>query len=284
VSYPVQPEFDYCPPLPYVGKRTLKRPATVFKRVMWALFVREMKTRFGTTPLSVISSIIEPVLTWLVFLTLYTVLGREGFGDIPISWLLLAGIFSWFSLKNIMNKVAYGINVNAHLLNYSILKPLDFMLARFMLEIFVFIIAITLIGGILLLKGDFITIYKPLELVGAYALFFMLAFAMGTLQLFGELYFKFAPMLFSVIMRFLFFTSGIFFSYFTIPPQLRPIALMNPLFQFMEGFRMLYFSNYPEVPVNWLFLTALSVGTFTLACATVKFNENRILSGLKQRQ
>jgi capsular polysaccharide transport system permease protein len=283
-SYPILPNFEFCPALPYVGKRMFKRPATVFRRVMWALFVREMKTRFGTTPISVIGAIIEPVLTWLTFVVLYTIVGREGFGDIPMSWFLLAGIFSWTSMKNVMNKVSYAINVNAHLLNYSLLKPLDFMLARFLLEIFVFIIAVAIMTAILFLMGDIIVIHKPLELVGAYALFFCLGFAMGTLQLFGEIFFKFAHMVFSILMRFLFFTSGVFFSYYSLPPQLRPIALMNPFFQFMEGFRTLYFAEYPEVPINWMFLAAISIGGFVISCLAVKLNENLILSRLKQRQ
>jgi capsular polysaccharide transport system permease protein len=277
------PNFEFCPPLPDVATRQLSSANEVFNRVIWALFVRELKTRFGTTPWSVISAVLEPIMTWLTFLVLYTALGREGFGDIPISWLLLSGIFTWITIKNIAQKVSYGINVNAHLLNYSLVKPLDLMLARFLLEVFVFVIGISLIGSILLLKGDLVVIHKPLELALAYFLFFLFGFGLGVLQLFVSAYVRFGDLLNSTVMRLLFFTSGVFFSWHTLPPVVKDWALLNPFFQFMEAFRVLFFVDYPPVPLNWPFLVILCLASFFGGLIAIKQNENRLLSRLKQR-
>jgi len=277
------PHFDYCPPLPDVATRQLRPPETVFRSVIWALFVRELKTRFGSTPLSVLGALIEPIMTWLTFYLIYTFLGREGFGDIPISWLLLSGIFTWVSMKNVAQKVSFGISVNAHLLNYSLVKPLDLMLARYLLEIFMFIAATGLIGSILLLKGDFIVIHKPLELIVAYTLFFLFGFGLGVLQLFISAFVRFGDLLNSSVMRVLFFTSGVFFSWHTLPPVVKDWALLNPFLQFMEAFRMLFFAAYPPVPINWVFLVVLCLGSFTAGLIAIKANENVLLSKLKQR-
>lgn len=185
-------------------------------------------------------------------------------------------IYSIFS--NIGQAMIGLVEGNLSLMNYQRIKPLDPLIARTLLEIIISAASITLILGGFYWAGYTFTWNDTL---GSIAVFFLIsAFSFGVgcifavLSLLFQEFKKIAP----VLIRPLFFISGIFFSTNSIPEHLLPYLLWNPILHAIELSRGNMFVEYENLHGSWSYLNLSALLSLTLGLALFRLYQRKLVT------
>ncbi|HQA04606.1 MAG TPA: ABC transporter permease [Thermodesulfovibrio thiophilus] len=255
------------------------------QRVVFAIFVRELKTRFGKYRLGYFWALLEPILHIVIFVGIRGVIagslrgGAEKFiyhVDYPL--FLASGLVPFFMFSHSVSQIMNSINANRGLFYYQSVKPIDAMMARWLLEGVIFIFVWIFIFLALDYAGFKTTIKDPLGLIGIYILFYLFSFGLGLIfcimvNLFEELA-KIMP----TIMMLLFFTSGIFFSINIIPVQFQSYLLWNPILHFLELSRTCFFPLYKADMCSIEYVTICTILAIGAGLFLYKFKIKEILA------
>ncbi|EFC32184.1 LOW QUALITY PROTEIN: capsular polysaccharide ABC transporter, permease protein [Campylobacter jejuni subsp. jejuni 414] len=242
--------------------------------VIYALFFRELKTRFGKNRyLGYIWVVGEPMSIIVVVTTIVTIIREYHHQVMPegisIFMFLISGIMPFFMFRSIVTQLMNGTQANLSLFAYKPVKPIHVFIARTLLEFCIyFVIFIT----VLFLRGGFLGwMYFLFICLGFYFVFFLLicsAFALGIC--FAIVWHFIEPLrtllgYFSIVF---YWTSGIIFPTWLTPRPLLDIFYYNPLLHIMELLRFNFFENYPLqdeysyfYPIFWILLV-LFIGLF----------------------
>src|SRR5271167_2918727 len=100
-----------------IAKQSLLQCLRIQRRVMHALLMREVITRFGRENLGVLWLVGEPMLFTLGVTTLWTAAGlSHGISSIPVVAFAITGYSSVLMWRNSANKCGEGIAANKSLL------------------------------------------------------------------------------------------------------------------------------------------------------------------------
>src|SRR5687767_1266830 len=103
-------------------------------QVVYALLLRETKTRFGESHLGYLWAIAQPLLWIAMFATFYHLLGRMAPPGMSIVGFLATGIVTYTLFRETAARCLSAINANKGLLFYPQVRPLDLVAARALLE------------------------------------------------------------------------------------------------------------------------------------------------------
>ncbi|VFS71038.1 Polysialic acid transport protein kpsM [Kluyvera cryocrescens] len=111
----------------------------VQQAVIKALFMREIKTRFGKYRLGYLWAVLEPAAHLMVMVGIFGYIMHRTMPDISFPVFLINGIIPYFIFSNITNRSISAIEANQGLFNYRPVKPIDTIIARAILEIAIYI-------------------------------------------------------------------------------------------------------------------------------------------------
>ena len=127
-----------------------RRGLAVQFRVIGALLMREVQTRYGRENIGFLWIIGEPIIFTFGVVALWTLIpsgGRSGHG-VPLVSFIVTGYVPLLLFRHIMSRAVVGLRSNSTLLYHRIVTPLDIHLSRFILEIagsvLAFVLACTL--------------------------------------------------------------------------------------------------------------------------------------------
>lgn len=240
-------------------------------RVVGALMLREIKTRYGRQRLGYVWAIAEPIMFVVILAVLFSVRGRGQAWGMPVVSFLATGILPYVLFRDLMGVGLQAVRSNKALLTFPQVKIFDLLLARALLEMathfFVFVLLVIVIINLI----DPLRIEEPLLVLAwliLVALFgFGLGLGLGTLAALFPVIEQLAP---TLISRPMFFISGVFFTVELMPDNVRDIALLNPLLHMIELLRSAFFVEYNSIyasPMYTVFsvMTVLSFGLLTLS-------------------
>src|SRR3984957_2650352 len=104
------------------------------RRIVHALLMREIITRFGRENLGVLWLVVEPMLFTLGVATLWTAAGLHRGSPIPIVAFAVTGYSSVLMWRNSANRSSGAIAQNKQLLFHRNVRVLDVLLTRIALE------------------------------------------------------------------------------------------------------------------------------------------------------
>ncbi len=222
-------------------------------RVIHALMLREMQSRFGRQRLGFLWAFLEPLLLVSVLAMIFSMRGRYNPPGMTLVLFLVTGIVPFLLFRNTMRRGMRGQQANIRLLTYPQVQVMDLAVARFVLELTTSIIVFVIVlFGIHLLEIEPVAIQFPLAVLAGIVIMGLYGFALGLI--FGSLTPLFrgiANIVNVFIGRPLFFVSGVFFTIEMVPQEFRYILLINPLFHVLEwlrsGFFMQYESRYADM-------------------------------------
>src|SRR5277367_5927191 len=114
---------------------TLLHSLRIQRRVLHALLMRELITRFGRENLGVLWLVAEPMLFTLGVTTLWTAAGLHHGSPIPIVAFAVTGYSSVLMWRNSANRSGGAITQNKPLLFHRNVRVIDVLLTRTALEI-----------------------------------------------------------------------------------------------------------------------------------------------------
>lgn len=235
-------------------------------RVIFALMMRETQTRYGRLKVGYLWAVIEPMLFVMVLTIIFTYRGRFSPHNIPPLLFFLTGIMPFMIFRDQVSQTMMAVRANRGLLSYPQVQMLDLALARSILEFSTNLLALVLlVGGIVLLDLLPVRIEDMLNAIVALFLLAALGFGLGSVlsavvPIFPTLQFIVQMLL----LRPLFFLSGIFFTVEMLPPQLRKIAVYNPVLQLIEMFRSAFFWEYSSEYVDLPYILTWVIGLLCL--------------------
>lgn len=239
-------------------------------RVIHALILREIRTRFGEQKLGYLWAVLEPLGFVGALATLLSVGGRHSPGGMPAVLFITTGIVPFFLFRDAMNVTLLGIKSNRALLTFPQVTPLDIIIARVLLEIATSIVVFVVLLFIWHSIGLEIQMERPFDVFAWLIVMGLLGAGVGAF--FGAL----SPLFPSVdrlvpvlLSRPLFWMSGVFFTADHLPSNFRSLALFNPLMHVLEEIRSAFFMQFESPYVNpeyvlYSTLTALALGFLAL--------------------
>ncbi|WP_444939910.1 ABC transporter permease [Microbulbifer sp. ZKSA004] len=236
--------------------------------VIYALLVREMKTRFGKWRLGYAWVLIEPSLHVLVLVAVFSLAGRDFYPGVPTELFMLGGIVPFLFFNHCFNKGLAAVESNKGLFNYRQLRPFDAVLSRTFLEYLIYLTSLVVLLGGFAWLGISTRFNDFLLLVVVNLLFFCFCLGLGMALCVVGVKFpeaaKFSPM----IVRPLYFMSGVFFSLEQVPKEYHSFLMWNPLLHVIELTREGLFANYHGVfgNLNYLGFSSISMLAFGLLC------------------
>jgi capsular polysaccharide transport system permease protein len=215
-------------------------------RVIHALILREIQSRFGRQRLGFLWALLEPLLFVSVLTVIFSLRGRYHPPGMTLVLFLITGISPFLLFRHTMRRGIRGQEANNRLLAFPQVQVMDIAVARFLLELCIGItVFVILLVGVGLLDLEPIDIQYPLGVLAGILIMGLYGFALGLV--FGSLMPMF-PGIGNFIQIFLgrplFFVSGVFFTIEMVPREFRHILLVNPLFHVLEWLRSMFFTQY----------------------------------------
>ena len=211
------------------------------KRVIGALLMREIITRYGRNNIGFLWLFVEPLLMTLMILLLWGAARANQYSDLNIIAFTLTGYPLAMMWRNVSNRAIGAISANASLLYHRNVRVLDTLFARMLLEIAGATIAQIAIVGVLILIGWIPAPADVFYMLMAWLLMAIFAIGLGLVicsiafkveafgKIWGTLSFVMMPL------------SGVFFFVSSLPQQAQQYVLWMPMVHGTEMFRQGYF-------------------------------------------
>lgn len=226
------------------------RGLEIQRRVVWALVLREIITRYGRENIGILWFFVEPLLFIIGIAVLWTLFTKN---PIPTGTVAEFAIVSYPTIlmwRNTTNRVMKAIEVNKPLLHHSPIRPMDFFYSRVILEFasvtasFLLIFLSFMVLGISHAPADLLTMIFGWILIAWFSFGFVIM--MGALSELNEVIDKISH----VILYFMLPVSGAFIPTYIIPEPLRSYLLLFPLVDSVEYFRHGYYGEAMKTYYN----------------------------------
>jgi len=229
-------------------------------RVVWALVLREMRTRFGHSRLGYAWALGEPVVFILVLSALKSAAGGgvSALGtSIPVFF--FTGIVPFLMFRRTTQQLGSAISANRALLNYPPVRPVDTLIARALLEIATMLVVALLIGSVFAGLGLPIMPDDPLRFLGALSAAALLGIGFGTFNAAVSGVMKWWPTVVTWMLTASLFITGVFFVIDFMPPSIREALAWIPLTHAIALARSAHYPGYESevVDVGFLVISGL---------------------------
>jgi len=235
--------------------------------VIWAVMLRETRTRFGANSFGYLWAIIEPLMMIMTFWILLVIVGRDAPYGMDQYTFIASGIVPYTLFATTANRVAESINGNRPLLYYPHVQPLDLVFARAILELATYGgVFIILLGGHALYHQSF-SIDSALVTCVGLVISGMLGMSLGMVFCMLGQYSKFVDRFRGFFFRPFFWISGIFFTLNDLPEEGRAVILFNPVVHCVEMVRDGWFATYSarHIDISYPLYFILALGFIGLS-------------------
>ena len=211
------------------------------KRVIGALLMREIITRYGRNNIGFLWLFVEPLLMTLMIVLLWKFIRADQYSTLNMVAFVITGYPLVMMWRNVSNRAIGAIRANASLLYHRNVRVLDTLFARMLLEIAGATIAQIAIVGVLILIGWIPTPADVFYMLMAWLLMAIFAIGLGLVicsiafkvEAFGKIWGTFSFVMMPL--------SGVFFFVSSLPQQAQQYVLWMPMVHGTEMFRQGYF-------------------------------------------
>lgn len=248
------------------------------KAVVKALFLRELKTRFGSRKFGYFWAIMEPAAIIVVFWVMFGLSLRKSLPGVDYPMFLMTGMVPWQLFSQIVTGAMNAFEANAGLFNYRQVKPIDTLLARALVESIVYLLVFMIFMAIGQALGYQAAVHNLLGLLLTLLHLLLFSFSLGLLYAvigsFSDNFKKVA----GIIMRPLFFSSGIFFAVDMVPEKYKWMLLWNPVLHFLELIRTEYFETFQTHDASHIYTLYWTISLAAMSLWLYTRLKNRILA------
>jgi ABC-type polysaccharide/polyol phosphate export permease len=254
--------------MPQPGEATLRESWAIQRRVIGALLMREVLTRYGRHNIGFLWLFVEPMLFTLGVAALWTATRSIHGSSLPIVAFALTGYSSVLLWRNMPSRCVNGLAPSFALMYHRNVRAMDIYAARLLIEAIgatcSFVVLSILFIGIEWMSPpeDLLTVVGGWLLLGWFGA--SLALFIGTLSELSEAIDK----LWHPAAYLLFPLSGAAFSVDALPPSAREFMLWVPMVNGVEMVRGGYFGSqyraHYDVGYVALVCAMLSIGALAL--------------------
>ena len=243
--------------------RPLRPQPTVFAalqtqlRIIYALMMRETRTRLADAKLGYGWALLEPVLHILMLSLVFAVMmrGRPPIGE-KFFIFYYTGIIPYHLFVHTSSSMTYAITSNGPLLQLPPVSTFDVIVARGLVEVVTdVVVAIILLAGFFAVGRGLLPHDLP-ALSASVVAVALLGCGIGFINAVINAFFKSWDKIWVQLTRALYFCSGIFYVPGMMPDWIRDILAWNPVLHAVGWFRSSFF---PEYEPHWLDRSYLAI-------------------------
>ncbi|WP_254601537.1 ABC transporter permease [Burkholderia lata] len=257
---------------------SLLRSARIQARVVRALLMREILTRYGRHNIGFAWLFAEPMLFSLGVVVLWSLFHNAGSAHhISAIAYTLTGYSTILVWRNTVSRCTLAVEPNASLLYHRNVRVIDFFWARIALELIGTTLSMLVLTGAFIIAGVIPPPFSIMDMVIGWVLLCWYAAAMGLLIGGATEFSELIERLWHPIAYFQLPVSGALVMAAWLPERLRDLVLLFPVANCVELFRFGYFGasirtyyNVPYVIVVNLVLTWLGLLVVTIAARRVE--------------
>ena len=218
-------------------------------RVVWALLLREIITRFGRHNIGVLWLLVEPLLFVLGVAALWSLIDSKNVGVGNAAEFAAVSYSTVLLWRNPSSRMVKAVESNQSLLYHRYVRPMDFFWARLILEFgagtagFVLVYLLFLSFGIAHTPHDTLTMTLGWALIA----WFSFGFSLFTAAI-SELS-EAIEKIWHVVLYFMLPISGSFFPAYVVPTPYRDYLLLSPLVDATEFLHSGYYG--PRMPTYY---------------------------------
>ncbi len=240
-------------------------------RVIGALMLREMRTRFGRSQLGYLWAIAEPLFYIVCLAYLFALMSRHAPFGPSVALFFATGLLPYQLHSRIASSLITAIDANEALLTYPIVKPLDTLIARAALEFATAATVVIILFAGLTVATDAPAPVAPHMMVLALVGLGLFAFGLGVIN---AVLAKLLPswrQIYEVASRPLVLVSGVLFIPDSLPTAACDAIAFLPITHGVELFRSGYYMGYRSgiLDIGFLFMTGLVACCLGLAAERV---------------
>lgn len=246
-------------------------------RVLFALIMREMTTRFGRSAGGYVWALLEPAGTVAILTLVFSQIARQPPLGASFPMYFATGYLAFHIYMDIARTVSASVKVNRALLTFPRVTMLDTIIARFVLQLFTTIAVFAIIIGCFLIVIDAQTRLDLRYIIAAIFYAALMGLGVGTLNC---VLFTFSPTwerVFAVINRPMLLLSGIFFNFESMPREIRDLLWWNPLIHITATMRQGFYPYYDPTFVSPVFVLLAGLGTLMLGVLLLRVLRARML-------
>jgi len=224
------------------------------KSVIIALFFRELNMRFSSGRMGLFWTFFEPFFQILIFVLIKIALFGKNSSDFDFAVFLALNFTAFNLFKNIVLKSINAFKANKALFLYKQVKPIDTIIARVMVEIFITVIIIIIFLAIGLYFNFNIAIKDISMVTFGFLLLITFSFSLALFLSVLNIFMDSVSKLVGFSMTALMFGSAIFYTIDMLPLKVQTILLYNPLIHLMEMIHGFYFLTLDDTYVNYNYI------------------------------
>jgi len=249
-----------------------RSPLQIKKSVIFALVLREARSRFGDRRMGATWTLIEPICHLLILSVLFSLIRGRTMAGIDFPVFVLVGLAPFLLFRNIAMRLMNSPKENRALFAYKQIKPLDTFVARVLVEfcISASVYAILVFG--FAWYGFDMSIKSPIEWMLTILLGVLFSFGLGMLLSLIAHAMPSSTLFLRMMFFPLYFISGVLIPAAYLPQAMLPLLLLNPFLHLLELIRAEIFPHY--VPVDGVSLHY--VIAFTLVLLFVSLGTYRV--------
>lgn len=254
----------------------LLRSLMIQMRVIGALLMREIITRYGRHNIGFLWLFAEPILFTLGVTALWTATKSVHSSNLPIIPFAVTGYTSVLLWRNGSSRCAKAIEPNLSLLYHRNVRVLDIFIARLVLEIVGSSISLIAISLAFIVIGwmewpiDILTMMQAWFLLAWFSV--ALGLVVGAISERSEVFER----LWHTITYLLFPLSGCAFMVDWLPQHAQQLVLLNPIVHTTEMLRHGYFGEAVHTYENIGYLIVCNLALLFLGLALVKETSRRV--------
>lgn len=223
---------------------------------VFALMMRELKTRFGSKKLGYFWAIAEPAAQAAFMAILFSLIGRASLSGVSVALFMISGIMPFKFFSKLFPQLANAVSANKSLFTYRQVSPIDPLITRLIIEVVTYIIVFSaLLAGMAWLDFE-VEMQDFLSFIVINIALILLGLGVGLILCISSTYWEDTAKLIAMIMTPMFFLSGIFFTATMVPQKYHYLLDWNPIFHVIELVRQAMFTSY-TTPVGDLGYVAM---------------------------
>lgn len=249
------------------------------KAVLFALILRELKTRFGGRLIGLLWVLFEPMAHIAVMLALRIILRDRTAGVmIDVAVYLVVAMIPFFMFRNIWFRMMQAVEANAGLFGYRQVKPADAMAGRAIIEIVMYTMIFVAFMLVFAWMEYRINPARPIEYLAMILLFVIWGVGLGLMSAVGVKKFPALGSFLQLTSFPLYISSGVLIPIHNFPPTVIQYLMWNPLLHMVELTRWSYFPTYhPLMGVNLDYPLVVGMVLLFLGVAVFWVNRQRVL-------
>ena len=256
---------------------SLWAPLRTQLRVIGALLMREILTRYGRKNIGFLWLFVDPMIFTGLIALIWSVIRTRHLDNISVVAFAVTGYSTVLLWRNMANRCLTAVEPNRSLLYHHSVKIFDFYAARILLEAVGATISFVLLAALFTLFGLMQAPYDPLQVtIGWFILAWFgasLALVVGPLTEVSP----FAEKLWAPISYISFMFSGAIFLVDMLPPEAQRIMMWVPMVSGVEYLREGYFGPVVRFHYDMTYLTVFNLVLLLIGLWQVSLMKRRIL-------